>query len=95
MPWQWALSLFTTGGKINPLAVVLLILTAFAALWTFNEFSHLRKELEIARQAQVVQDAAKDKVNNLNEARNELQNAEAAIDSGEFVDWLERVQRED
>ena len=56
MPWVW--SLLTTGGKINPLAIVLLVLTVFLGTITVK---HFYKEWQEDRAATRIIEAVIDK----------------------------------
>ncbi len=92
---QLLISLFTTGGRPNPVALILFAVTIIGGIFAYQKITHLTAELELARQARVIQDAARDRADTLNEARNDQTDANQAIDDGSFNDWLERVQRED
>ena len=90
---QLFISLFTTGGKINPIALALFAGTLFLAY----QYASLRSEhYELVRQSKVLQKSSDDSVKTLNEARNDQVNAINAINSGTFDnDYLERLQLDD
>ena len=90
---QLAISLFTTGGKFNPLALLIFAGTLFLGY----EYWSLKTEyIELLRQSQVVREAAQDKVKTLNEARDEQKEAVEIINSGKFDnDYLKRLQQSD
>lgn len=89
---QFLISLFTSGGKINPIAILLLIAVTF---YGFDEWLDYRDKLSLARQCDVIQGASRQRLETLNEARNEQQQANDSINNNTFDDWLDRVQRED
>jgi hypothetical protein len=89
---QLLISLFTTGGKINPIAILIFV---FTALYGYDELKDWANERRIIADAKIVQDASQTKIDKLNEARNEQAEANTAINNGSFNDWLDRVQRED
>lgn len=87
---QMLISLFTTGGRINPIA---LIIFAATVVLGYKHYILTMEHRELARQQQVVSKASEEKVKTLNEARNEQQEANKAIDNGEFDnDFLKRLQ---
>jgi hypothetical protein len=93
---QWGVSLFTTGGKWNPLATVLLVSVTLVGTAGYFKFNSLLNELEISRQAKVVIESCNDKTVKLNEARNEESEAHKVVDSGRFDnDYLKRLQDND
>ena len=51
---QWIISLVTTGGKVNPLAIILLIGTTLAGTVGYFKFTSMINELELLRQSKVV-----------------------------------------
>lgn len=89
---QMIVSLFTTGGKINPIAMVLFV---GSMLYGYDEIKDYLKERELARQATVVQEACEEQVETLKEATNEKREATEAIRDGSFNNYLERLQRDD
>lgn len=93
---QWIISLVTTGGKVNPLAIILLIGTTLVGTTVYFKFTSLLSELELLRQSKVVMAACVDKAEKLNEAQNDKNEARKIIDSGEFSnDYLKRLQNND
>ena len=89
---QLLISLFTTGGRINPVAIAIFVITL---LYGYDELKDWQEKQSLVRQTNVIQGAARDRLNTLNEARNDQQEANNAISSNNFDDWLDRVQRED
>ena len=88
---QLVISLFTVGGRPNPLALMIFAATLFLG---YQYWSLKSEHYELLRQSEVVQDASKDKVQTLNEARNEQAEAAKVIDSGDFNnDYLKRLQQ--
>lgn len=90
---RWIRSLFTSAGQINPVAIAL-----FSVVGLFG-YQHVTLKLEhreLVRQHNVLKAASKEKVNTLNEARNEQTEAMEAINNGSFDnDYLERLQLDD
>lgn len=96
MIFKWVMSLFTTGGKVNPLAVVLLVVSGLGVVWTYHEFRILQTELKAARQTRIIQDDAKEKLETLREAESDKDEVEEAIRTDSFNnDLLRRLQSED
>ena len=90
---QLFISLFTTGGKINPVALLIFAGTLFLGYQYWQLKSENR---ELVRQAGVTLRAGQDKAKSLNEARNEQSEAIKVIDSGNFNnDYLKRLQQSD
>lgn len=90
---QLAISLFTTGGRPNPLALLIFAGTLFLG---YQYWSLKTEHIELLRQSGVVQEAAQDKVKTLNEARDEQKEAVEIINSGKFDnDYLRRLQQSD
>ena len=92
---QWIKSLFTTASVTNPLSIVVYGGFLFIGLYGYHEIRILQTELSMARQTRVVQGAARERLETLNEARNEQQQANIAIDNDDFIEWLDRMQRDD
>lgn len=93
---QYVISLFSTGGRVNPLAIALLIASLLGAGYAYSKFTQITRELELARQSSVVLDASKDKTRVINDARKEQREANKVIADGEFDnDFLKRLQRDD
>lgn len=93
---QWIISLLTTGGKVNPLAIALLVATTLISTVGYFKFTSLLNELELVRQSTVIIDSCNDKTLKLNEARNDESKAREVIDSGDFNnDFLKRLQDND
>jgi len=90
---QLLISLFTTGGRINPIALVIFAATVLLGYQYFN----LRSEhYELVRQYEVLKDASKEKLNTLNGARNDQAQAADAINNGTFDnEFLKRLQFDD
>ena len=94
MMWfQPIISLFTTGGRFNPVALLVFTLTAFLV---YNHLQLTLKHRELMRQRNVVAQDSEQKTETLNEARNEKTEAVRVIDSGGFNnDYLKRLQQSD
>ena len=91
--WKMFTSLFTTAGALSPLAIIVYAGIAITGVYGYMKIDRLTDELEAARQARVVQEAAQDKAETLNEARNDEREAKEIIDSGNFDnDLLRRLQ---
>ena len=90
---RWIVSLFTSAGQINPIALALFAGTLILA------YQHMTLKLEhreLVRQHNVLKAASKEKVKTLNEARNEQTEAMEAINNGSFDnDYLKRLQLDD
>lgn len=84
------MSLFTTGGRFNPMALVPLIFTILLAYQHLAEKSENR---ELKRQVKVLSESSKDKVKTLNEFINDQKQASKIIDNGSFDnDFLKQLQ---
>lgn len=90
---QMIISLFTTGGKFNPLALIIFSLTAML----FYQHILLKgRHSDLVRQHEIIAKANKYKVKTINEARNDQEEARKVIDSGGFDnDFLKRLQKLD
>lgn len=94
MNWfQPIISLFTTGGRINPMALLVFAITALLA------YDHLKltlKHRELLRQTKVIEVDSRQKIETLNEAKDEQKKAIEVIDNGKFDnDFLKRLQQSD
>ena len=89
-------SLFLTGDKpghkINPFAIILLSGAVAVSIIGYYKITSLMSELEIARQARVVLDSSNDKVEKLNEARNEQEKSNSYAGTDAWHDWADRLQ---
>ena len=88
---QFLISLFTSGGKINPIAILLLIAVTF---YGFDEWLDYRDKLSLARQCDVIQGASRQRLDTLNEVRNEQQQANKLIDSDGYDSFLDKLQHD-
>lgn len=94
MSWfQPIISLFTTGGRFNPLALIVFALTSFLV---YDHFKLTIKHRELLRQSKVIEADTSQKIQTLNEARDEKEQAVKIINNGEFDnDFLMRLQQSD
>jgi len=85
---QMLISLFTTGGKINPMAMLLFV---GVSLYLYNDFQGYRERQELARQCEIYRAAYQDKINNLNRVNNETDETIKSIDPDDLTDWVNRI----
>jgi len=85
---QGLISLFTTGGKINPFAIALLL---FASFYVYSDIQNRAEQREIKRQCAIYQAAYQDKINNLNRVNNETDETIQSIDPDDLTDWVNRI----
>ena len=85
---QMLISLFTTGGKINPIAMLLFV---GVSLYLYNDIQNRAEQREIKRQCAIYQAAYQDKINNLNRVNNETDKTIQAIDPDDLTDWVNRI----
>lgn len=96
---QGLISLFTTGGKINPFAIALLLGASF---YLYNDYQGYRDRQELARQCEVYREAAQDKITQLNRSNSNVAEATKSItkdavtpdDINEWVNRVNGMQRE-
>ena len=93
MWFQPIISLFTTGGKFNPVALLIFTLTAFLA---YNHLQLTLEHRELVRKSEVVASDNKQKLDTIKEAKDEQSEAVEIINNGEFDnDYLRRLQQSD
>jgi len=85
---QMLISLFTTGGKINPLAMLLF---AGVSIYLYNDIQNRAEQRELKRQCAIYQAAYQDKINNLNRVNNETDETIQSIDPDDLTDWVNRI----
>lgn len=86
---QLFISLFTTGGKPNPIALLIFAGTMFLGCQYWQLKSENR---ELMRQSKVVMKSSNDKVEQLNEARNEQEKSNSYAGTDAWHDWADRLQ---
>ena len=90
---QLVISLFTTGGRPNPLSFLIFLGTLFLG---YQVLTLKSQNYELMRQIEVVHEAAQDKAEALKEAKNEKDEAVEIINSGKFDNaYLKRLQQSD
>lgn len=87
---QGLISLFTTGGKINPFAIALLLAASF---YLYNDYQGYRERQELARQCDVYRAAAQDKITQLNRSNDNVTDTIKSIDPDNLNDWVDRINR--
>lgn len=85
---QMLISLFTTGGKINPIAILLFV---GVSLYLYNDFQGYRERQELARQCEIYRAAAQDKLTQLNRSNTNVTETIESIDPDNLNDWVERI----
>jgi len=86
--WQPIISLFTTGGRINPIAILLMLGVSFFA---YDSIKDRFKQAEIVRQCEVYRGAQQDKLNNLTRSQNEVTKTIQSIDPNDLSDFADRI----
>ena len=85
---QGLISLFTTGGKINPIAMLLFV---GVSLYLYNDFQGYRERQELARQCEIYRAAAQDKLTQLNRSNTNVTETIKSIDPDNLNYWVERI----
>ena len=88
--WQPIISLFTTAGKINPIAILLMLGASF---YVYNDVQGWAEQREIKRQCDLYRIAAQDKLENLTRSNNEVGETIKSIDLDNLNEWVDRINR--
>ena len=85
---QWIKSLFTTGGQINPIAIVLLLGSSFYA---YDELRDWRQKSRAANDCKVIQAQSFEKIERINSANEKENEAIKTINDDDLSDWSRLV----
>lgn len=84
---SWVISLFSTGGKVNPLAIVLLLASSIGATSFYFKYQELVKKLETQNQIQAVVKQAEKRVERIVKADRSKNEAKKAIVNDDLSEW--------